>query len=99
MTYNLECSFNGGWKAFIKGCSRQFGKGYIAAMRGEAPRLHIRLIDSTGKVVDELTGNDEVHIGQIAGWPTAEQYEAAAARALARAARIREIQSRKEPTP
>jgi len=32
---------------------------------------------------------EEVHIGQMAGFPSAEQYEAAAAKALAAAQRIR----------
>ena len=37
----------------------------------------------------ELEEKTEVRIGQVAGWPTAEQYEAAAKRALERAEAIR----------
>ena len=40
-------------------------------------------------LVREIEEGTEVRIGQVAGWPTAEQYEAAAKRALERAEAIR----------
>lgn len=89
-TYHIECPFGGEWTPFIKDCPRSYCEGYMDAMRGQAPRLHLRLVRSDGKVVDEVLANDEVNIGQVAGWPTAGQYERAALEALQRAAKIRE---------
>jgi hypothetical protein len=40
-------------------------------------------------VIVESPVVEEVHIGQLAGFPSAEQYEAAAAKALAAAQHIR----------
>jgi hypothetical protein len=51
---------------------------------------------SDGKVVQELSSNPDVGIGQVAGWPTPAQYEAAAQKALAQAARIREQTAKQE---
>jgi len=62
-------------------------------MRGQMPRLHLRLVRSDGKIMDEIEAHDDVGIGQVAGWPTAEQYESAAERALERARKIRERKS------
>ena len=89
-TYNIECLLNDGWNPFIKGRSLQYGRGYLEAMRGELPRIPLRLVRSDGKVVEEVTPFDEVGIGQVAGWPTAEQYERAANHALEKARKIRE---------
>jgi hypothetical protein len=88
--YNIECPLNDGWNPFIKGCSLQYGHGYLDAMRGELPRKHLRLVRSDGKIVDQVTPFDEVGIGQVAGWPTAEQYERAANNALEKARKIRD---------
>jgi len=48
------------------------------------------MVRSDGKIVDEVQAFDDVGIGQVAGWPTAEQYELAAERALEKAKKIRE---------
>ena len=96
-TYHIECPFLGGWNAFIKGRSRGYCDGYLDAMRGQRPSLHLRLVRSDGKVMDEVEAHDDVRIGMVAGWPTAEQYEAAAERALARAQKIRENQRSRKP--
>ncbi len=86
--YHIECPFMDGWNAFQKG-SRHYCNGYMDAMRGQMPRLHLRLVRSDGKVIDEIQSHDDVGIGMVAGWPTAEQYETAANRALERAEKIR----------
>ena len=88
-TYHIECPFLGGWNAFKQG-SRHYCNGYMDAMRGQMPRLHLRLVRSDGKVMDEIQAHDDVGIGMVAGWPTAEQYETAANRAIKRAGKIRE---------
>lgn len=63
-------------------------------MRGEMPRVHLRMVRSDGKIVCELAAHDDVVIGMIAGFPTAEQYERAAERALETARKIRENQEK-----
>jgi hypothetical protein len=55
-----------------------------------SPRCAMRLMRSDGKIIEELAADEDVGIGMIAGWPTAEQYELAAAKALQRAHIIRE---------
>lgn len=92
-TYHIECPCLGKWNAFIKGRSRGYCDGYMDAMRGQLPRLHLRLVRSDGKIMDEVEAHDDVGIGMIAGWPTAEQYESAAERALERARKIRAKES------
>ena len=66
-----------------------FCKGYLYAMLYTAPRNAYRITRADGRVVGELEAREDVNIGMIAGWPTAAQYEHAAAMALAKAARIR----------
>lgn len=88
-TYHIECPYSDKWNAFVKGRTLGYCQGYIDAMRGQRPGIHLRLVRSDGKVVDEVLAQDDVGIGQVAGWPTAQQYEAAAERALARARAIR----------
>ena len=92
-TYHVECPCLDKWNPIIKGRSRGYCDGYMDAMRGQLPRLHLRLVRSDGKIVDEIQAYDDVGIGQVAGWPTAEQYEIAANRALKRAEKIRERNS------
>jgi hypothetical protein len=83
----------GKWNAFKRG-SRHYCDGYMDAIRGQMPRSHLRLVRSDGKVMDEVLPHDDVGIGMVAGWPSAQQYEAAAERALKRAKKIREQKSR-----
>ena len=57
---------------------------------------------SDGRIIEEVAASDDVSIGQIAGWPTAEQYEKAASMALELAKAIREksgIKPLTEPKP
>lgn len=69
-------------------------QGYMNAMENQSPRLAHQIISPNGKVLDEIPERTDVGIGQVAGWPTAEQYEAAAKRALERASAIRARQSK-----
>ena len=89
--YYIECPLFDGWNRFTEG-TRHYCDGYMDAMRGQAPRLHLRLARSDGKIMDEVLPYDEVNIGQIAGWPTAEQYERAGNEALERGRKVRERQ-------
>ena len=81
---------------FIKDRTRDYCQGYLDALRGSYPRENVRLVRSDGKVMDELQAYSEVAIGQVAGFPTPEQYEQAAQRALLRAAEIRQRSERDE---
>lgn len=87
--YHLESFCLGRWVKFKQG-SLQYCQGYLDARRDYAPRNTYRLMRSDGRVMEEIEAYDGVYIGHIAGWPTAEQYERAAAAALARAKVIRE---------
>lgn len=92
--YHLEMqAFDGEWftPAGLEEEQRGFLLGYMFGRAdGPPPRLAMRVVRSDGKVVDERPADTEVSIGMVAGWPTPEQYEAAAERALATAAKIRE---------
>ena len=70
--------------------SLQYCQGFLDARKDYAPRNAYRLMRSDGKVMEEVAAYEDVFVGQIAGWPTAEQYESAANKALARAQAIRE---------
>lgn len=65
---------------------------YIMGMRDSwPPHRAMRVIRSDGRVMEEWPQQTEVSVGMVAGWPTAEQYEAAAQRALEKAKKIREM--------
>lgn len=84
------------WVSVVDDCSRQFGEGFLeSAARTPGPRLAHRLVRDDGKVVDEEGGTTRAGIGMVAGFPTAEQYEAAAARCIECAKRIREREAAK----
>jgi hypothetical protein len=91
-TYTLECN-SGKWYKLFEG-SLQFLQGYLDARKDSSPRLAYRIMRSDGRVMEEVGAREDVSIGQVAGWPTAEQYERAAARALERAKVIREHNER-----
>lgn len=86
-TYSVEALSMDRWARLFTD-TRDFCLGYLTCAQYDHPRLAMRLIRSDGKVVHELRADYEVCVGQIAGWPTPEQYEAAAKRALEKAARI-----------
>lgn len=72
-----------------------WAEGYIAHHRdAHGPKIAMRIIDAHGQVRAEVEAVEDVSIGMIAGWPTAEQYELAAERALAKARAIRAAEQR-----
>ena len=93
-SYSIQCPCLNDWNSFIKDEIKSYCDGYMDAMKGEMPRLHLRMVRSDGKIIREITEHDDVGIGMIAGFPTAEQYERAAERALERARKIRENQEK-----
>ena len=77
------------WITFKKDLNRQYAEGYFFALReSPSPCPHTQLVRSDGKVVDEFKAVEEVHIGMVAGYPSAEQLRRAAQKALERADRI-----------
>jgi hypothetical protein len=88
VSYKVETYWNNNWIKIIEG-SKQFCEGYILAKQDYSPRVAYRLIKE-GKMLREWPAREDVKIGQIAGWPTAEQYEKAAQKALDMAKLIRE---------
>lgn len=71
---------------------REFGLGYLEAVRSMMnPRPGVRLVNNkTGKVILEAAEDLRPHVGQIAGFPTVEQYLSVAVSALEAASTIRE---------
>ena len=88
-TYRIECSYGERWIKIIQNSTRDYCRGYLHARMESAPRPHYRLIRSDEVIIDDIPEVQDVQIGMIAGWPTAEQYERAAEKALAKAAAIR----------
>ena len=97
LRYQVQAKWGDEWRVLFSESSRAYCQGYIARCRDEPmPRLAWRIVDSkTGRVIEEVSPRAEVDLGMVAGWPTAEQYEAAAARAMEAAARIREMGARR----
>lgn len=87
--YHLECFTIGKWLKLFSG-GVQFLQGYHDAKQDMSPRLAYRIVRSDGKIVEESKAREDVSIGMIAGFPTSEQYEAAAKKAMERAAAIRQ---------
>lgn len=90
-TYTIETLFGDKWLAIVKLETLGYYKGWMDKASDSAPRPAYRVMRSDGKMVDTLCERTDVSIGQVAGYPTAEQYEAAAQRALEKAAVIRKI--------
>ena len=93
-TYGVEIRVNGAWAPvlWLRGESRSFCTGYVMG-RHDQPGVCLpsRVVRSDGKMIYESLGAEDESIGLIAGWPTPEQYEAAAERALASAERVRRL--------
>lgn len=83
-TYRLEWEIDGVWRTFVgDAVGREYGRGFLEARRGApGPRLGCRLVRSDGRVIEEVPALADVSIGAVVGWPTAEEYRAAARRAL-----------------
>lgn len=93
-TYSIQRLYNGDWYSLIKGEYLQYCIGWLDRTQDQSPRPAYRLIRSDGKILKLLPEREDVCIGQVAGFPTAGQYEAAAQRALEKAAVIRENEKR-----
>ena len=92
-TYRMEFKMmDGHWDAstfWLACCPVVYLRGYLDCYRYMTPRLAARIVRSDGKIIEELEAREDVGIGMIAGRPSPEQYEAAAARALKTAAALR----------
>ena len=95
-TYAVESFFLGRWAKLFSTETKDFCEGYVSHAQYCHPRNAMRIVRSDGKIVHEMKADADVNIGMIAGWPTPEQYEAAAESALKQAARIREQDAKKE---
>jgi len=95
-TYTIETLFGDKWMPIIKGEYLQYCLGWLDRAQKHSPRPAYRLVRSDGRILKLLTEREDVSIGLVAGFPTAEQYEAAAQRALDKAAKIREIEKQRE---
>jgi hypothetical protein len=95
MKYAFEVQrTDGSWSRLFEE-SRSYCLGYCECSASQpGPRLACRVVHIlSGSVIAGHPARDEVSIGQIAGSPSAGQYEAAGNRALAIAAKIRERQA------
>ena len=91
--YHIECYFDEKWRRIRQG-TQQYCMGFLDAKKDCAPRNALRIVRSDGKVMEEMLAREDVSIGQIAGWPTAEQYERAAQEAMQMAVSARERENR-----
>jgi hypothetical protein len=90
--YRVEFELDGGhWNTTIRD-SKDFCLGFLHATRYQYPRNAMRVVRSDGKIIAEVPAYEDVSIGMVAGYPTAEQYERAAGRALEKAEKIRECE-------
>lgn len=87
-TNKLQVLISGQWSTIRQG-NLQYLMGYMDAMANQSPRLAHRIISKNAQVIESIEEKTEVYIGQIAGFPTPEQYEVAAKRALEKAGAIR----------
>lgn len=98
-TYRVEVKDGYGWVSLYGyiDVSHDFAMGYLFGRQDTpSPRLAMRVVRSDDKVIDMREANDDVGIGMIVGFPTPEQYEDAAARALEKADRIRKMMAVRE---
>lgn len=93
-TYSIETLFGDKWMPIVKNAHKQYCLGWMDCVRERAPRPAFRIVRSDGMTLLVLPEREDVSIGQVAGFPTAGQYEAAAQRALEKAAAIRESEKR-----
>lgn len=76
-TYQIDTFYNGSWVK-LRQAPMQYCLGFLDARKDYSPRNAYRITRSDGKVVSEIKELEDVSIGQVAGWPTAAQYERAA---------------------
>lgn len=94
--YHLESYHLDKWLRFKYDIPLQYAQGWLDCYKNNAPRLHTRLMRSDGKIIQEVEEHKDVSIGMIAGWPSAQQYEAAAQKALEKAREIREREKKED---
>jgi hypothetical protein len=92
MLYSVEVKRGDEWIPITSG-TRCYCLGFFDARQDLAPRLAMAVVQCSPqgdrKVIASAPAKDKLHIGQVAGFPTPEQYEAAAAKALTTAQHIR----------
>jgi hypothetical protein len=95
MNHTIQVQTSDGiFHTILSEVSKGFAEGYLRCYRNSpSPRLALRILKGD-KVVDSVPEHREVHIGQIAGWPTAAQYRDAAARAILKAEQIEAFEQR-----
>lgn len=92
LSYQIQFAWgeDGVWLQGPRG-SFDYCHGYLDARKAEGPRVAMRIVNlHTGRVLRAMPAKLELNIGQIAGFPTPEQYEAAADEALKKARLIRQ---------
>lgn len=93
-SYAVEVYIFDKWTALpgVGAAGRGFAEGYYYGRHDAdtGPYLAMRVIRSDGKVIESRPACETVTIGAVAGFPTAEQFEAASVQALSRARQIRE---------
>lgn len=89
-TYSIELEAEHGWRTAVSEVSLPYIMGwYHCYCRAPGPRLAAKVVGPDG-VVAQTPALDQVSIGQVAGFPAAEQFERAAGQALEMARAIRE---------
>jgi hypothetical protein len=92
LRYRVQVLRDEKWVTVFQESNRAYCEGYLERVRSEIDlRNEWQLYDTkTNRALLTVTARNEMGLGQIAGWPTAEQYEQAAERALKNAKIIRE---------
>lgn len=88
-TYETQVFSVSTWVTVASG-SRGYCTGFFHAhAEHPSPRLASRLVRSDGVVLDERKASEGAALGMVAGFPSPEQYERAAAKAQASADLLR----------
>lgn len=89
--YSVVAQHGDRWVKVCDG-SCNYCDGWLDARVLQRPHLAMRLIRPDGTLMRDIQQRDDVSIGQVAGFPAPEQYEAAANKALQLAKAVRERQ-------
>lgn len=72
---------------------RDFAEGFVFGWRDKRDLMRaMRIVRSDGKIVRDEPARTEVPLGMVAGWPSAQTYRDAAARAIEKAEQIEEYE-------
>jgi hypothetical protein len=88
-TYQIEVFYLEKWMKIKEG-TLSYLQGYLDGKKEHSPRNAHRIIRDDGKVIELIEAREDVSIGMIAGFPSAQQYELAAQKALDAAKHVRE---------